>query len=160
YAFSVECYQAQEKMSLIELRKRVERRMVREEQLVVSPAFFSELRKRIPEISRIRVRPKRGNFDNEMTRFRFDATLHVGDQRENPFAPDWIDGSAEQDPADSLPRALADERKDVLAIRNIPNGRIEMDRHGLAILRKSWQSGSVGELRAAVSRLPRQGIDP
>ena len=65
-------------MSAEELRDRVRRRLQREQELVLSPAFFLALQRRFPKISGVEIRPLRGRARNEMLRYRFQAILHVG----------------------------------------------------------------------------------
>ena len=49
-----------------------------EEELVIDPALFLALARRLPAIRRVRVLLKRGHHANELTRFRYDVILHVG----------------------------------------------------------------------------------
>jgi amino acid adenylation domain-containing protein/non-ribosomal peptide synthase protein (TIGR01720 family) len=59
------------------LKERLARRLAAEEELVLDPDFFWALKKRLPRISHVEVRPKRGMCMNELTRFRCDVLLHV-----------------------------------------------------------------------------------
>ncbi|MBL8975772.1 MAG: amino acid adenylation domain-containing protein, partial [Myxococcales bacterium] len=65
-----------------ELHARVGRAMLRDNELVLDPRFFSELRAIFPQIVAVEVEPKRGAFHNELTLFRYDVTLRLG-----PAAP-------------------------------------------------------------------------
>ncbi len=60
-----------------ELRRRVERRVAQEEELVIDPRFFTSL------AGRVEVLPKQGRSDNELVRYRYDVVLRPG----SPAAP-------------------------------------------------------------------------
>jgi len=76
----VELEQAAATMPLQELRKRIRRRVAYEHELVIDPAFFFALQHELPQIGRISIRPKRGRYHNELTRFRYDAVLQVSSE--------------------------------------------------------------------------------
>ncbi|MCC9308188.1 amino acid adenylation domain-containing protein [Kitasatospora sp. RB6PN24] len=57
------------------IRAAVERNLVREKELLVDPAFFTELAHTLPEVEGSEVRVKRGRCVNELTRYRYDAVL-------------------------------------------------------------------------------------
>jgi amino acid adenylation domain-containing protein len=76
-AASVELFQSPPSRAVEELRHRVKRRVADEEELVIDPAFFLALAKRLP-VSRVDLRVKRGRWHNELTRFRYDVVMHVG----------------------------------------------------------------------------------
>src|SRR5207248_7308670 len=52
-----------------------------EEELTLDPSLFFTLRREIPGLRRVAVRPKRGRAANELTRFRYDVTLEFGAPR-------------------------------------------------------------------------------
>ncbi|WP_299497293.1 non-ribosomal peptide synthetase [uncultured Shewanella sp.] len=65
----------------------------RDKELLISPEYFSFLKKKCDRISRVQILPKRGQYHNEMNRFRYDVIIHVGNKctsDENPFVlPEW-----------------------------------------------------------------------
>jgi SAM-dependent methyltransferase len=159
YSFSVEAYQAPMRTSLAELRRRIARRMVGEEQLTVSPRFFEKLQQELPLVSHVKIQPKRGRVHNEMTRFRFDAFIHIGAKPEAFFEPEWHDWKLEDMSVDLISALLTMDRPESLAICNIPNARTEMDFTGLVELKRSWQ-GTVDELRTVMHETRQSGVDP
>jgi SAM-dependent methyltransferase len=66
-----------------ELRSAVTRRLEDERELCISPQFFRSLAAELPEIREVRMELKRGLSDNELTQFRYDVSLVVGE----PAAP-------------------------------------------------------------------------
>ncbi|MDX9972356.1 MAG: amino acid adenylation domain-containing protein, partial [FCB group bacterium] len=70
YAASVSLYKAHRDTSRAEFADTVRRLLLREEELLIDPGFFHRLRSQIPAITRVAIAPKRGQFHNELTRFR------------------------------------------------------------------------------------------
>ncbi len=159
YALSIELYQSPPSMSLGELRERVRHRIRFEEQLVISPAFFLALRQRLLKISSVEIRPKRGHFDNEMTRFRYDAILHLGAGPDKCFEPSWQDWAEQRLTFELMAGLLEKQRSDILALARIPNGRIERDVEAVARLSDSETSGTVGDFKV-LEELEHRGVDP
>ena len=52
FATSVELFQAADELSAGDLRDRIHRRIERDQELVLSPAYFLSLRNRFPKVSR------------------------------------------------------------------------------------------------------------
>jgi amino acid adenylation domain-containing protein len=90
FATSVERFQSPD-LPPEELRRRVRRRVMDEEELVVDPAFFFALARRLPAIRRVSVLLKRGRWHNELTRYRYDVVLHAGETATVPLP--LVDGS-------------------------------------------------------------------
>ncbi|NEQ41406.1 MAG: amino acid adenylation domain-containing protein, partial [Okeania sp. SIO3I5] len=75
---SVQLYQASASLSISELGQRIASRLAREQRLIIDPEFFIALKAHLPQISHVEIQLKRGNYQNELTRFRYDVVLHVG----------------------------------------------------------------------------------
>jgi amino acid adenylation domain-containing protein len=89
---SVELFRSPDAGSAAALRRRVERRVRDEEELLLSPALFPALAAALPEISGALLLPKPGDRTNELTRFRYDALLLVGGDGTVPALPGAIRG--------------------------------------------------------------------
>ncbi|MFI5783168.1 amino acid adenylation domain-containing protein [Nocardia sp. NPDC051570] len=59
------------------LSRAVERRVRSERELLVAPDFFAALAQERPWLSGVDIRVKRGRYDNELSRYRFDVVLHT-----------------------------------------------------------------------------------
>src|SRR5262249_58684204 len=79
---SVELAAAPADMVVSELRRRVRWRMAEEEELTLDPALFPALGRWIPGVRGAAVLLKRGRHHNELTRFRYDVVLAVGEGEE------------------------------------------------------------------------------
>ncbi|HYG61663.1 MAG TPA: amino acid adenylation domain-containing protein, partial [Thermoanaerobaculia bacterium] len=166
---SIELFQAPPSMATEELRRRVRRRVANEEELVVDPELFFALARWMPEIRRVEILVKRGRYHNELTRFRYDAVLHVGgaeERRETPAFPpfDW----REQDLSlAACERLLATDGPAALVLTGIPNGRLATESAALDLLAAPGQAGEmVEDLRQAIARRlplapqPGAAVDP
>ena len=83
---SVELAQAPPDLPVSALRQRVDLRAAQEQELVLAPEFFSAVAAEIPGCERVDVLLKRGRHHNELTRFRYDAIIHVGGGGGHPDA--------------------------------------------------------------------------
>src|SRR5260221_9700257 len=106
-------------MKLAELRQSALRRTEFEEQLVISPAYFLALQRRIPKIGAIETQPKGGQSDNELTRFRFDAALHIGASWPEPAPLSCLDLVAPPLTIHAIRELLADQGRKNLAVKKI-----------------------------------------
>ena len=74
---SVELARAPEDLPVERLQARVRRGMAEEQELLLDPALFEAVRARMPRLGRVEVQVKRGEYDNEVSRFRYDVVLHL-----------------------------------------------------------------------------------
>ncbi|MFD2762814.1 non-ribosomal peptide synthetase [Micromonospora eburnea] len=144
-----------------QLRERVRRAVADEKELVFDPGFFTALPARFPQLAQVRVLPKLGEVSNELTRFRYDVRLTVagGDSVATDAAPagdvEWLDWSAERMTPDGLRDRLTGGRPALLALRGVPNARV--DRWTRATTALAEAGGTIAELRA---ELVAAGDDP
>lgn len=124
------------------LRAETTWRVETENELCLDPRFFGALTARWPRLGSVRVLPKRGTADNELTRYRYDVVLTVVGERpadDGPGAgpagpPPEREWQAEGLDADGLDALLGAERSDRLVLRGIPNARLAEDLRLLARL--------------------------
>ncbi len=81
---SVERQRAPAGLGNAALRERVRRAVAAEAELVLDPAFFLALPGELPGISHAEVQVRRGRYLNEMSRFRYDVWLEVGEEAPEP----------------------------------------------------------------------------
>ncbi|WP_346017274.1 AMP-binding protein, partial [Streptomyces sp. SID6137] len=58
------------------VRRAVEQSLVLEKELLVDPEYFAALAQHIPDLAGTDIQLKRGTVHNELTRYRYDATLY------------------------------------------------------------------------------------
>ncbi len=159
---SVKWFQAADTVKPAVLSQRIEQSVRQEEELVVDPDFFLALRQRIPEISRVEIQLKRGRERNELTRFRYDVTLHVGEFAAATPAPpqlDWL--KLNLTPA-ALREILVKTEPEILAITKVPDARLEYDVAARRILDRQDESiPNAAGMRAILDREFRpEGVEP
>ena len=121
---SVQLAKASDETPTAEITDAVRRAVRLEKELVIDPRFFAALKDRIPAIGRVEIEPKRGRYDNEMSRFRYDVTLHIGEAAA-PAAPASFERLAWSELPVSLRELLTARKPAVLAVTGVPNARVE-----------------------------------
>ncbi|GHG76385.1 non-ribosomal peptide synthetase [Comamonas sp. JC664] len=148
------------------LKTRVAQRLAAEEELVLDPDFFWGLKQRIPRLTHVEIRPKRGVCLNELTRFRYDVLLHL-DTAPSTAEVAWGPGNVS---LTDLRARLSQDGTRRIGLRGIRNARVEASLETLAHVTGSaaTRPGSFEKLRkrvldqdAAGSAIePEPGIDP
>jgi amino acid adenylation domain-containing protein len=158
---SIQLFKAPAALPVAQLREQVRTRAAQENELAVDPAFFFALRRRLPQVGRVEVRPKRGRYHNELTRFRYQVLIHVGvrDDGRAADSPRQLDWEAEGLTLDALRRRLAAESPAALALERVPNARLSAELRTLELLADEEGARTAGELRAIKDRAA-SGVDP
>jgi amino acid adenylation domain-containing protein len=157
YHASVQLYKAAPEMSLDEVRQRISKVQQSEEELALDPVLFHEIGNRWPSVGRVTADLKAGDYDNELSRFRYDVTLHIGD-KENLEDPDcwltWDQGGRWQR---DLRNILSATPNGSIGLRAIRDGRVAPAVAALEMLDQNLKStaGDVVAASAATS-----GEDP
>lgn len=78
---SVQLAKAAPDSTVRSLKRKIALAIEQEKELVIDPLFFLELVRRLPRIAGAEIMAKRGNADadNELTRYRYEVVLHVGE---------------------------------------------------------------------------------
>lgn len=160
FATSVEFYQSPDDLCAGELRNRIHRRLAREQELLLSPAFFLSLRLRFPKISRVEIRPLRGSADNEMTCYRYQAILHIGKEIAPTAARISINWSQQELTLDEIRSTLRQHPHEPILIHTIRNARIERDLAAHRLLSSAAPQTSVSELRGNIDNSLRPALHP
>lgn len=157
---SVELHKAPAPLSVASLKQQIHRDVSMERELVVSPEFFIEVKRRLPRIGRVEIQLKRGSLLNELNRFRYDVILRVGSQAKagrTATALDWRTGELT---LRKLRHLLLEERPERLVVTRAPNSRLQSVMRLLNLL-LSDTVGTVGELQERMFQEGDQdGFDP
>jgi amino acid adenylation domain-containing protein len=156
---SIQLHQVPDSLTCAELQERIRKSIQREGELLVDPEFFATLSTKLPRISHVEIHLKRGQAHNELTRFRYDVVLHVGDNLPQELSCDWLSWDRDSLNLASLREQLK-SRPDALGITRIPNARISKDVAALAALKHGPVPNTVGELKDFLNREPNAGIEP
>ncbi|HEX2202006.1 MAG TPA: amino acid adenylation domain-containing protein [Longimicrobium sp.] len=152
-----ELMRAADTATAAELRARIRRRGEEEEELVLDPRFFAALKERVPRISRVDVRVKRGVHHNELSRHRYDVILHVGPAPEAPVAAREAQWGTEVKSVEGL-RAILEAGGAPLRLHGVPNARVAAELRMLELLESEDAPENAAALRAELARV--RAVDP
>ncbi|AFZ12486.1 amino acid adenylation domain protein [Crinalium epipsammum PCC 9333] len=156
---SIQLYKASDSLTRQQLFARVRSRLSQEGELVIDPAFFTALKQHLPKIGNVSIQVKHGSYHNELTRFRYDVTLHIGDENPVPTQISWLDWQEQQLTLPKLRQLLLDNQPEILGLRGIPNARLVNEASTLEWLYQGSQPETVGEWRSQLTQ-QHTGIDP
>ncbi|AYG84644.1 Phenolphthiocerol synthesis polyketide synthase type I Pks15/1 [Streptomyces hundungensis] len=111
-------------ISAEELARRTERGMRAERELALSRAYFANLPRLLPRISRVEITLREGRHVNEMTRYRYDVTLHIGEETRPVTAASEKEWEADGFDLAALRAELGSLTDRPLRLNSIPNGRL------------------------------------
>ncbi|WP_369690767.1 beta-ketoacyl synthase N-terminal-like domain-containing protein [Nocardia crassostreae] len=117
-------FRADGRIDPADLARRAARAARSERELALAPGYFANLPSLFPRITRVDIALREGRYVNEMTRYRFDVTLHIGD---GPAAGAQVtenDWRAEQLDTAVLPELLAAAGGQALRLNGILNARL------------------------------------
>jgi amino acid adenylation domain-containing protein/non-ribosomal peptide synthase protein (TIGR01720 family) len=121
------------------LRRSVEQRMTREEELLVDPGFFGAWVGQAECHAEVDIRIKRGRYSNELSRYRYDVTIHTRPASELPLTQvsvaelpvaevlrlKWGEDVADFTAiAELVAGDVGGQRLDWLRVSGVPNGRL------------------------------------
>jgi SAM-dependent methyltransferase/acyl carrier protein len=157
---SVEVFKADDAMSKAELARRVQKGIRQEGELAVDPEFFTALHERWPQVTHVEIQLKRGWAHNELTRFRYDVTLHIGSQA--PLVADcaWLDWRKQGFSTASLVEILQNTEPEMLGLAGVPNARLREEASAVDWLNSEEGTGTVGELRSRIAAAHTVTIEP
>jgi amino acid adenylation domain-containing protein len=136
----------------------VERRIWQEDELVLAPAFFIALGERIPRVASVEIQLRRGREHNELTQFRYDVILHIGDRCRASRDITRIDWQAEQLTLPAL-RERLHARPAATLVSRVPNARVQAAVAALGVLRMRDRPLTMAALREQIGALA-PGVDP
>jgi len=163
---SIRLQKASPSQHLPVFRQNVERAVVKDEELVIHPEFFTSLKRRIPRIRDVEIQLKRGRHHNELTKFRFDVIVRIGkeveteeefDTEEELLIFDWQGKKLELSDVKQL---LLEREPELLAITNVSNLRVASEIKMLELLSRDEEISTVGELRQVLRKVQADGMDP
>jgi natural product biosynthesis luciferase-like monooxygenase protein/amino acid adenylation domain-containing protein len=131
---AVQLHRAPALQTLEELRSVVTRQLQDERELCISPQFFRGLAAELPEIREVRLELKRGRADNELTQFRYDVSLLIGEPARPATPPPRIAFGDVGGGLEALGQRLARTTTPLL-VTGIPNRRLSRPARAFQLLR-------------------------
>jgi pristinamycin I synthase-3/4 len=150
---SVELFKAEDHLGSDEIIELIQQNIRDEEELVIDPAYFINLKNELPQITGVRFELKRGEARNELSRFRYDVVLTTAEVNESrPEVILWDDSI-------HTIEALAENcSSQGLLIRHIPDARLAEERIVTELLTNTTGHTAV-ELRNIAGN-QAMGIEP
>ncbi|MDN3260663.1 amino acid adenylation domain-containing protein [Streptomyces sp. CSDS2] len=148
FASGVQTARAEDPGDTAAIRRAVEQSLVLEKELLVDPEYFSALAHHVPDLAGTDIQLKRGTAHNELTRYRYDATLYKTGITPHPLddAPTrpWTRDLG------ALAQYLGSARPDRLRVTGVPHARIAAD----LAAQRALESGTAPDVRDTA------GVDP
>ena len=160
YYTSVQLYRSADSLSLSALREAVYQAADDEKQLLVDPNFFIALKNHLSKISRVEILLERGKNRNELTKFRYDVIIHIGNETNPVQEVDWLDWDKNQLSVAEVRNILIEKEPDVLGITWVPNVRVWEDVKVHQLVFSEDAPSTVGDLREIIATSNETGIDP
>jgi amino acid adenylation domain-containing protein len=157
---SVQLHKAPATLSRAQLLARVQNHASQERELLVDPAFFAALPHHIPRISRVEIQLKRGRHHNELTRFRYDVVLHMGDRQAPETGSETVDWHDQTLTLPEVGRLLKEAAPAPLSVLQVPNARLWPEMRALELLEAPAGPETALDLREALREAGTAGIDP
>ncbi len=156
YWLAVALHLAPDELSCSQLSQQFQKRAQQDEELAVDPALFVALQQRFPAIARVEILHKRGRYHNELTQFRYDVVLHVGETV--PVSePEWLDWQEAALSLAKVKQMLEEPKLTELCLSRVPNARLTRFAQAHELLQQGTAPATAGELRGQLSE---GGVDP
>ncbi len=157
---SVVMHRAGDETPVAQLRAEIRERIAQEEELLIDPTLFSARAEPLPRISHVHARPKRGAYDNELTRFRFDATLFVESTGITHDPAEWLDWPQRRPDISAIRQQLLECQPRSLGFRGVDNARVQLDVESVELLAAADCPATAGGVRERLGQAGIRGVDP
>lgn len=124
YHASVIAHRADENALLEWVRSRVRKAIQDEQELLLAPAFFEALAQHWPGVARAELRLKPGSYDNELSRFRYDVCLTLGERQKLSSNLNWCNWDPKGLWREELIAQIKADPQQSYAVRGVPDLRI------------------------------------
>ncbi|MBB6145125.1 amino acid adenylation domain-containing protein [Silvibacterium bohemicum] len=159
YHTSVQLHKAAGETNLESLRQRIFLAQRNEEELLLAPEWFEDLPRRVEKAGRVEMFLKTGAYDNELSRFRYDVTVSLGDEEQLAEPESWLDWDERGEWQRALQAELQQKPQATIAVRGIRDGRVLPAIEAVRLLNdEEGRIASAAQLRAASAAVA--GQDP
>lgn len=157
---SVQFSRADDKVKVTELKERIRNQVLKEEELVIDPAFFIALKEQVPGIASVQIQLKRGRYQNELTKFRYDVVIKTKSEDVPSLLPERrSDWEKEGLTLSSLRQHLLENQSRSLLLTQVPNARLRSDLKIHTAL-SGLEVETVGEVRDLLASELQDGLEP
>ncbi|HZR43344.1 MAG TPA: amino acid adenylation domain-containing protein [Ktedonobacteraceae bacterium] len=160
YAASVEFFQAAPSCTKEELRQHVHKHIYEEEELLIDPQFFTDIRGYLPQITDVRIQLRRGHAHNELTRFRYDVILSKGVAEDEQGKGDVLYWHSQALQERSIEQILQETNVDSVQFKHVPNARLRTEAQVLSWLSSEDGPATVVALKEVLKEQDEIRVDP
>jgi amino acid adenylation domain-containing protein len=146
---SVALHRASAATAVRELRENIELAARQEDELAVDPRFFAEWARCADTRASAEMAPKAGRYDNELSRFRYDVTIRVGEYQQPSEPAAWVDWDAGGRWQRDLTTAIASRPDEAVGVRGLRDRRAGAPLVTLNALQKASDTDTVERVRRA-----------
>ena len=155
---SVQLKTAPISLTVEELANRINVAVSQEKELTVDPEFFFALKQFDCRISSVEIHLKRGLFNNELTRYRYDVILNIGGATREP-AQETLEWTPELS-LPSIAQRLASTKSGSVEIKDIRNRRLSRDLSAARLMAATNKRTTVQQLAALIEACQIEGEEP
>jgi len=149
FTASVQLHKAPGSMTAERLRQLVLQFTQKEEELLLDAAIFQELAHRWPGIGRATVALKAGEYDNELSRYRYDVTLSVGAKYRIAQPDEWIEWDKAGAWQQEVRERFVHSGDNSIGVRGIPDSRISSSIAALRMLSRGEANSNASQIQTA-----------
>ncbi len=151
---------AHDSLTIDQLRQQVKNAVNQEEELALDPAFFLALKQHFPPIKQVQIQLKPGDYQNELTKFRYDVMIHVGQEVCSPVIPEWLEYEKDGLNLSALKQLLRAQKPEVVGIKQVPNARLQEEVTLVKLLSNFRGGETIGQLRHTLQLQKQVGVEP
>jgi len=153
-------FNAPAELTINDVQSTVEKQLALEKELVIDPAFFRALQQVLPGIARAEIQLKRGRYENELTRFRYDVVLHLGKPTVFKAGSRNLRWGVDVTTIDDLRQLLSSSGTELLTVKGVPNARLSAVLSRMELLASQPSTMPIGELRKLLNDTSANGVNP
>ena len=132
--------------------------MASEDQLLISPSFFIQLKSKFSQIKHVEIEPRRGIYKNELVLFRYNATLYINESLPTKEV-EWIDWNQDWS-LEKIEELLRSHKPEILAIRKILNKRLTKLIEEVEIINSLQKNQSIKSIYNLLRLKRSSSVDP
>jgi pristinamycin I synthase-3/4 len=149
YHASVQVAKAGSEITVSEVRRRVMQAMHDEEELLIDARFFDEIARTHAGVGRVEPMLKAGSYDNELSRFRYDVRIRVGDSEELADPDHLLTWDAGGLWKAELEKFLLNDPAAAVTVRHMPDRRVANALNTARLLASAPGDAQIAELQNA-----------
>ncbi|HXP70341.1 MAG TPA: amino acid adenylation domain-containing protein, partial [Candidatus Dormibacteraeota bacterium] len=158
YHASVQIFKAGNEVSTEEIRQQIDYRQRKEEELVLEAKLFEEFGNRCDKVAQVGSWLKAGQYDNELSRFRFDVVMRLHSKKLQMVEPElWVGWDKSGYWRNTVREAVTRKLNISIGVRGIPDARVAWAAKSVRLLRTEMKD--VGELRLACADIIAEDPD-